>query len=238
MDSARRTTMLLQCLAVTLGLTACAPGPDAGRGNQSFDTFLLTRSVEQARMMGRMARSESFVRFLTPSVEMVAQAEDLGVIADAEPIGAFIVRLPDEAIASMIEKNSEGRALPSGELYRILAARVRAALPSIINGRQGSAVLALSSALGVETAIRRHRDLTEALSVILLYDGPFGSLTTFTLGEEDTGLVASMFLAIPPGMQGVSAGADLGALMDTELGIEGARIERIDAERLRKALGT
>lgn len=170
-------------LALLLALTAagCAPAVQSQQG----DGFAVKSSLALTQTMGKLTDSSEYLKLFTSSDTILSEAAALSAIDLANPSQAEIITLSEQAVSGLMEALAEAASLPQDETVKqLLAHRLMASAPNVLNGQAGASWLATTSVLTVSKTFSRI-DLTDITYVILHYDGAPAATLTVLLPDGD-----------------------------------------------------
>lgn len=170
-------------LALLLALTGagCAPAVQSQQG----DGFAVKSSLALTQTMGKLTDSSEYLKLFTSSDTILSEAAALSAIDLANPSQAEIITLSEQAVSGLMEALAEAASLPQDETVKqLLAHRLMASAPNVLNGQAGASWLATTSVLTVSKTFSRI-DLTDITYVILHYDGAPAATLTVLLPDGD-----------------------------------------------------
>ncbi len=215
-------------LALLLGLILTASGCTPAVQSQKGDNFAVKSSLTLSQTMGKLADSSEYVKLFTSSDTIVSEASELSAMDLSNPSRAQIITLPEQSLSQLMDQLAQAASLPQDQTVRgLLARRLAASAPNVINGQAGATWLATTSVLTVSETFSRI-DMTDITYVILYYEGaPAATLTvlmpdgdfiqastTYVKTEtlESAQLIAQLVSAFPE-----ASGLDTSAIQTREL---------------------
>ena len=153
--------------------------------SQQGDGFAVKSSLALTQTMGKLTDSSEYLKLFTSSDTILSEAAALSAIDLANPSQAEIITLSEQAVSGLMEALAEATSLPQDETVKqLLAHRLMASAPNVLNGQAGASWLATTSVLTVSKTFSRI-DLTDITYVILHYDGAPAATLTVLLPDGD-----------------------------------------------------
>lgn len=135
--------------------------------------------------MGKLADSSEYVKLFTSSDTIVSEADELSAMDLSSPSRAQIITLPEQSLSQLMDQLAQAASLPQDETVRgLLARRLAASAPNVINGQAGASWLATTSVLTVSETFSRI-DMTDITYVILYYEGAPAATLTVLMPDGD-----------------------------------------------------
>ena len=187
---------MIKILAFTLTLAVffalCAPAlseKDAER-----DRWLYEKSLECAVMLGKLARSDGYIRSMLnePAGSMKDILEEMRLQDYSRPTSMRIYGFRDILISLAII--SELGIGTDEDVRNFALRRTYAAASTLLTEKAGYETLVLTSALTYSTACRSPETLNESVMVILAYEGNWSVAMLFTAYPEQVAVVGAVLV--------------------------------------------
>lgn len=179
--------IVLAALLLVAGMP-CALATDDDAVN---DAFFLRESLSLTQLMRTLVGSETYVQMMTSSQEMLDLADEIAAYDYAAPSRVMLFRLDSDRLLQMVAMMAEMDEISPIDLPEDALAyvqqRVVSSVPSMINGRGGTTMLALSSmASAGRTYVQPAVPIQSTVVCLFFEDTPYITMTTFVQSGDET----------------------------------------------------
>ena len=171
------TKAKILCLPLVLVLLLCSgcvrKEPAAPQGSSvRTEKFVIDEAVKLVETMDALAGSQSYIRTMSASEEILSYAGGLRGALYGSPQGAVLVRIDAGAVLlSMQDYDAEEYGSMEDVALEQLRRRMPASLGTAINAQYGATWLATASILNVGKSYIKPDDWSGDMAVVLEYNG-------------------------------------------------------------------
>ncbi|MDD3919833.1 MAG: hypothetical protein PHO41_01460 [Eubacteriales bacterium] len=206
----KRNTMLLCLLTCLLLLTGCAKTPAGG------STTLAQRGIDMAVTMDELAGVQEYAQAMSASAELNEEIARMAAGDYSTPAAVYQISMPSNAALSYFQMD---KAQLNTKLSGWLVSRAYAALPNMLIGRSGAAMLAASAVINY-TEVFTAQGITAPVLYLYRYNGAYDVMAVFLPGSDGAVSGSVYFIPTSDGLKDCGSAQEVSAWLRERLFFE------------------